>query len=85
MGLKSITNKIGVKSAIKCQIHKLKVRGGGGGAVPFVHLAVELEKLPVLGMKDFCKITTISILFCFNAKCNKCFLLGCLEENSQSY
>ena len=52
-----------------------------GGAVPFVHLAVELEKLPVLGMKDFCKITTISILFCFNAKCNKCFLLGCLEEN----
>ena len=81
MGLKSITSKIGVKSAINCQIHKLKV----GGAVPFVHLAVELEKLPVLGMKDFCKITTISILFCFNAKCNKCFLLGCPEENSQSY
>ena len=79
MGFKSITSKIGVKSAINCQIHKLKA--GEGGGVPFVHLAVELEKLPVLGMKDFCKITTISILFCFNAKCNKCFLLGCPDEN----
>ena len=50
-----------------------------------MHLAVELEKLPVLGIEDFCKITTIIILFCFNVKYNKCFLLGCPEENSQSY
>ena len=27
-----------------------------------MHLALELEKLPELGMKNFCKITTISFV-----------------------